>query len=281
MKNTIYLTTLLFVFSIFSGPAWAGSCRLVYKLIPGQVWKGTLSSQNEYGISSKKKKSHSKTIVEYRVKKGPKKGWAILEARILSTGKKAVRQRMDFSRITYAADIHETGEIRNITFSGEFMPDLGKDAENIPPQTLEMMKQSLKMVPEMYKHMVYWFPEVPEEKLEIGDEFDVKMKMGLNTPGTPMQMKAMVKQVYTLEDVSDGLAFFSVRERSVAKGNAAGMDTKTRKAGKGEAIFDLNRGMWLEVTEKAKVKVGMSSGSSAGQGDYDMTSVRKYEMEPL
>jgi len=50
-------------------------------------------------------------------------------------------------------------------------------------------------------------------------------------------------------------------------------------SGKGEAVFDLKAGMWLEVTEKSKVKVKM--GGMAGMGDIssDMRIVSKYEME--
>ncbi len=280
MKKHYFFLIFIFVFALASQPVMAGSCKLSYKLKPGQTWTGILSSQNEGGISDKKKKASGKTIVEYKVKKGAKKGWMILEARILSTGKKSMRSRLDLSKITYSADFHESGEIGNISYSGDLMPDLGPNADQIPQQTLDMMKQSFKALPEMWKHTVYWFPEVPEEKLSIGDEFDMKKKMGLNIPGSPMQMNAVLKQVFTLEDVSDGLAYFSVKERSVAKGSGAmGMDSKVQTVGKGDAVFDLEQGMWLEMTQKSKAKVGMPGAAAAGGAAHDMKIVLKYEME--
>lgn len=278
MKKKDLIAVLLAVLWIFSVPAAAGTLKLKYDLKPGQKWTGTLTSQNQTGvISGKKKRNPSKTIVEYTVKKHPKKGWVTLEARILSAGKK--RSRIDLSKITYSAEVHKSGEIRNITYSGDVMPDLGKNAANLPPQTLAMLKQSLATLPEYWKHMVYWFPELPEFGLEEGDEFDCNRKMSVGGPG-PAAIQALVKQVFILEEVSDRLAYFSVKERSVTKGTVAGSDTKTKKAGKGDAVFDLETGMWLELTEKAKSKINMGAAAGAGSASNDMMLVRKFEMEP-
>ena len=55
--------------------------------------------------------------------------------------------------------------------------------------------------------------------------------------------------------------------------------TETKSVGKGEAIFDVNAGMWLELTEKSRVKISM--GSIPGMGDIssDMKITSKYEIE--
>jgi hypothetical protein len=82
------------------------------------------------------------------------------------------------------------------------MPDLGDQVDQMTPQMKEMMAQSYKMIPEAYKNSVFWFPEVPEHRLEIGDEFEVKRKTGIGGNGGAMQMETVSKQVFTLEDVS-------------------------------------------------------------------------------
>ena len=55
-------------------------------------------------------------------------------------------------------------------------------------------------------------------------------------------MKSAIKLTYTLEDISDGLATFSIKQRAKMKGS--GMEMKT--AGQSEALFDINQGMWIE-----------------------------------
>ena len=280
MKKILIFAILLIISLSFTTRLIAGGCKLKYLLKPGQKWLGTLSNHSETNPMEKKKISRSKTKIEYLVLKSHKKAWVKLQARILSTGKKS--SRIDLSKILYSADVHESGEIRNITYSGDFMPDLGERAAKIPKETLEMMKQSFKMIPEFWKNTAYWFPEVPEDKIEIGDEFECKRKMGIGTAGKPMQIQSVVKQVFTLEDVSKGLAYFSVQDRSVTKGTAMGIaNSKTRMAGKGEAIFDLEQGMWLELTEKSKTKIALGNAAGPKGKNHDMRIIFKYEMELL
>ena len=71
---------------------------------------------------------------------GPKKGWISLEARIISLGKASNKRQMDLSKIVYTADVHTSGEIRRIKYSGNIMPDLGENADQMTPQMKEMMQ---------------------------------------------------------------------------------------------------------------------------------------------
>jgi hypothetical protein len=279
MKKIQYIFITLTISLFLTGYAFAESCRLKYRFTPGQKWLCTMSNQSEGSISKKKKKNRSKTIIEYHIKKSNKKGWVILEGKILSTGRK--RSRIDLSKITYAADVHKSGEIRNIRYSGDYMPDFGDKASQIPEATMKMMRQSFKMLPEFWKHSVYWFPEVPEHKLEIGDEFEYKRKMGIKTGTSSMQVKSVNKQIFILEDISEGLAWFTVKEKSVTKGTAAmGSNTKTKSAGKGDAVFDLELGMWAEFTEKTKLNMDMGALTGAARKNVKARTVIKYEMEP-
>ena len=258
----------------------AQSCKLKYKLTPGQKWICVFSSKNESSFMGKKNINQSKHVYEYSVSNGSKKGWVKLKARIKPQKGSSAAGQMDLSKLRFTADVHSSGEIRNIQYSGNVMPDLGDNSAQMTPQMKEMIAQSYKMIPEAFKNAVFWFPEVPEDKLEIGDEFEVQRKMGMGGSGSAMQMETVSKQVFTLEDVSQGLAYFSVKQRSVTKtGGTMGASSKTKMAGKGEAIFDLKQGMWIELTEKsrAKVQIGGVAGTS-GKG-HDMNIILKYEME--
>lgn len=277
-----FLPAALIVILALTGgtSAMAGGCTLKYILAPGQEWVCTLDSKNESSFMGQKSVNQSKQVYEYKVSKGPKKGWVTVTARIMSKGAEGQGQ-MDLSKLRFTADVHTSGEIRNIQYTGTVMPDMGPEAAQMPAEIKKMMEDSYKMIPEAYKNSVFWFPEVPEDKLEIGDEFDVQRTMGMGGSGAGMQMETVIKQVYTLEEVSKGLAYFSVKERSVTKTKGvAGGQAETQMAGKGDAIFDLELGMWLELTEKSRAKVNLAGIAGTGDKPQDMNVVLKYEMEP-
>ena len=272
---------MLIVLALFAAtnPALAAGCKLEYKLAPGQKWACDFVSKNESNVMGQKNINQSRMVYEYTVSKGPKQGWVTMTARIKPKGS-GDQGQMDLSKLRFTADIHLSGEIRNIQYTGNVMPDLGEEANQMSPQMKKMMQDSYKMIPEAYKNGVFWFPEVPEEQLEIGDEFDVQRKMGMGGSGSGMQMETVSKQVFTLEDVSKGLAYFSVKERSVTKsGGSMGGSSETKIAGKGNAIFDLAQGMWLELTEKSRAKVNLGGVPGMSTKDYDMNLILKYEME--
>ena len=280
MKN-IAIAGLIFLSSLATATSsMAESCKLKYRFTPGQKWICIFSSKNESSFMGKKNISQSKHIYEYSVSRGSKKGWVNLKARIKPQKGASAAGQMDLSKLRFTAEVHSSGEIRNIQYSGNVMPDLGDNSDQMTPQMKEMIAQSYKMIPEAYKNSVFWFPEVPEEKLEIGDEFEVKRKVGMGGSGSAMQMETVSKQVFTLEDVSQDLAYFSVKQRSVTKtGGSMGASSKTKIAGKGEAIFDLKQGMWLELTEKSRAKVQISGLAGMGDTNQDMNIILKYEME--
>jgi len=275
-------TSVLIVLSFLATEtaSMAEDYRLTYKLKPGQKWLCTFSSKNESSFMGQKHTNQSKKIYEYSVSKGPKKGWVTLTARIKSKSNPTGQGQMDLSKLRFTADVHTSGEIRNIQYSGNVMPDMGGNTDQMTPQMKALFKQPFIMIPEAYKHSVFWFPEVPEYKLEIGDEFDVQRKMGMGGSGSGMQMKSVSKQVFTLEDVSKGLAYFSVKERTVTKtGTSMGGSSETKIAGKGEAIFDLEQGMLLELTEKSKAKVQLGAIPGMSTKDQAMNIILQYEME--
>ena len=277
MKKIAPVTLIIVLVFAAAGPVSAGGCKLTYKLAPGQKWTCSFASKNESNVMGQKNVNQSKMVYDYTVSKGPKTGWVTMTAQIISGG---AGGQMDLSKLRFIADIHSSGEIRNIHYTGNVMPDMGANMDQMTPEMKKMMQDSYKMIPEAYKNGVFWFPEVPEGKLEVGDEFDVQRKMGMGGSGSGIKMETVSKQVFTLEDVSKGLAYFSVKERSVTKsGSPMGGSSETKIAGKGKAIFDLEQGMWLELTEKSRAKVNLGGVPGMGKQDYDMNIILKYEME--
>lgn len=280
MKRIYTTLIVICLFFLLSGPSLAGGLRLSYKMKPGQTWRTTLSSQSETTFMGNKSVTRTKTTIEYRVSDGPKKGWVSLSAKILSQKNMSgnVNEQMDLSKITFTADMHTSGEIRNVQYSGNAMPPM--DTQGMPPEMAAMMAQSSNMMAEAWKNSVFWFPELPEQSLEPGDEFEAERKIDTGGAQMGMQSQTVLKQVYTLEDVNSGLAYFSVSDRSVstAKGVAGGK-AKTKTAGKGDSVFDLNAGMWTDLTVKSKSRVNLSGMPGMGDMSQDVLSINKFVME--
>ena len=255
----------------------ADSYRLSYKMKPGQLWQSKADSQfksSGMGVESTNSSSFS---VRYRVMKGERKGWVKIEGRIVSHSAQS-QGGVDYSKLVYTADMHTSGELRNIRHSGSAMPPIPEEQlAAMPPQYAEMMKQSGDMVAKAMQMGVFWFPELPEEKLTIGDTFEEVQKSDLGS-SPMMQSQTVVKTEYTLEDVSQGLAYFSVRQRALSKTSGMGGSVDSKTAGKADAIFDLEQGMWVEMTMKSK-----SSSSYAGMGgmsgDMGGVQISRYRMQ--
>jgi hypothetical protein len=278
MKHIVACLLTLCMPLVWVTPAGADSAGLSYRLAPGQVWIGTLSSQSETSFMGEKDIHRNKSVIEYRVGQGPKKDWVSLTARIVSQQTPGAEGggQMDLSGITFMADMHKSGEIRNIRHEGSALPPGMAD---LPAQMKQMYEQSSNMIADAWKNAVFWFPELPEEPMLAGDEFEMTRKMAMGGAGMGMQAQTVSKQVFTLEEVSKGLAYFSVRERSVTKmTGAAGGRSDTKTASKGETVFDMNAGMWIDMVVKSKSNVGMTGVANMGNTSQDVVNVSKYEM---
>lgn len=255
----------------------ADSCRLSYKMKPGQVWQSKVDSQFKSSAMGVESTNASSFSVRYRVMKGERKGWVKIEGRIVSHSAQS-QGGVDYTKLTYMADMHTSGELRNIKHTGSAMPPIPEEQlAAMPAQYAEMMKQSGEMVAKAMQMGVFWFPELPEEKLTIGDTFEEVQKSDLGS-SPMMQSQTVVKTEYTLEDVSQGLAYFSVRQRALSKISGMGSSVDSKTAGKADAIFDLEQGMWVEMTMKSK-----SSSSYAGMGgmsgDMGGVQISRYRMQ--
>ncbi len=279
MKGSIFKLTIITLALFFSGVAVASdSCTLSYKMKPGQVWQADVVSQfKSTAAMGGESTNQSSYTVRYRVMKGDRKGWVKIEGRIVQHSANS-EGGMDYGKLLYTADMHSSGELRNIKHSGSAMPPIPKEQlANMPAQYADMMKQSRDMVAKAMQRGVFWFPELPEGRLSVGDFFETTEKSDLGS-SPMMKSQTVVKTEYTLEEISQGLAYFSVRTRAQTKssGMAGGMDTKT--AGKADAIFDLEQGMWVEMTMKSKIS-GSFSGTGGMSGDMGGMNVSRYRMQ--
>ncbi|MFH1985656.1 MAG: hypothetical protein ABIL58_27805 [Pseudomonadota bacterium] len=279
MKRPLMISTALLAFALTLCPVWAGGWPFAYKLKPGQTWNVTMAMQNTSTVMGEKDVNRSKHQIRYSVSAGAKKGWVTLTAKFLNNPLED--SGMDMGKMTFTADMHTTGELRNKKVTGSPAPPMG-DMEGVPPEMKAMMEQSYKSMGEMWKETVFWFPEFPEGTLDIGDEFEMTQKM---STGGAMGMDAVIKQVFTLEDVSDGLAYFSVHERAFTKTGGLGGKTTTKSAGKGETIFDLKEGMWVELVTRGQSTVnmgsvpGMSGMPGMPSGEQKMQHMTKITVE--
>lgn len=278
--KTIALVPLILGFITY---ALAGPYGLKYKLTPGHKWVAKMLSQSETTFMGKKNVTKTKTVIEYKVTKGPKKGWVTLVARVKSQKNEAgesIADQFGLTRAEFRADMHSSGEIRNIHYEGGESMGGAKSTENIPPEMAAMMQQSANFIAEVWKNAVFWFPELPEDKLELGDEFEVSEKTGAGSAGAALQTQTLTKQVFTLEDVSNGLAYFSVKERAITRTKGVmGGKSDTKSLGKGKAIFDLREGMWVEFLSKRRSNVQFGGVAPMGQSGSEVLNVTKYEME--
>lgn len=237
-------------------PVFAKGYKFSYKFKPGQVWTAKETARIETSVMGTKSVTKTKRVVKYKVLKGPKKGWVTIKAGILSekssTDGSPPVSGEHYKGMVFTADIHRSGELRKYRFSGgneQFAPYIGP----------------------VMKYGIFWMPEFPETPLSPGDEFEVIRKMEMPGGMGGEGMKSVTKSLFVLEEVSKGLAYFSVRERSVIKGS---VDVKD--AGKGEAVFDMKSGMWADLTLKNRSKMAAIPGIGGGG---ETRQVRKIVVE--
>jgi len=265
---------------LFSGAAVAAdSCTLTYKVKPDQVWQSDVVSQfKSTAAMGGESTNQSSYTVRYRIAVGERKGWVKIEGRIVKHSAQSEGGGVDYSKLTYTADMHSSGELRNIKHSGSAMPPIPEEQlAAMPAQYAEMMRQSGDMVAKAMQMGVFWFPELPEDRLSIGDFFETTEKSDLGS-SPMMQSQTVVKTEYTLEEISEGLAYFSVRSRAQTKTGGMGGSTDSKTAGKADAIFDLEQGMWVEMTMKSQTSSSYA-GMGGMSGEMGGVNISRYRMQ--
>ncbi|GBE00149.1 hypothetical protein BMS3Abin07_02196 [bacterium BMS3Abin07] len=254
----LYVTLFgLLVVITWVASASAKDYRFQYKLKAGDVWVAKDISQVRTEVMGTKSSTRTKRTIVYKVKRGPKRGWVTVEATIKSQASRTDNGPMNrgnsMAGMIFRVDMHKSGEIRNYKFSG------GNS------QTAQYIGPAMKVA-------MFGFPEFPADPLQVGDEFDAVLRMEMPGIKGTRGVQSITKFTYTLEDVSKGFAYFSVKQRTKIK--ASGMDIKD--AGKGEAVFDIKEGMWIELETKSRSRVAAGIGS----GGYTLR-VSKMTMKKL
>ncbi len=254
-------------------PALAEKARLRYNLAPGQQWECERLTHMSFMVMGKKQVNKQKATLLYTVSKGPKKGWVHLSARYINPPAKARGNPalMAQYELTFTADMHFSGDTRNIQVLGADTPP---DDPSMPPQQKAAMVQTKQMIANANKPSVFWFPELPDETLQPGDEFEDRRN--LKDKNAYQSTQSVSRDVYILEEVSQGLAYFSTKSRMTTKMTTMGSKTDFGSSGKGDSIFDLKAGMWSELVTKSKMKF---SGGMVGQAGQDMLLTHKVSMQ--
>jgi hypothetical protein len=261
---------------LWAAIALGDSIKLHYNLKPGQKWVCHRLSQTEFMIMGKKQIQRNRHTIEYTVSKGTKKGWVKIAARYIDPPAPTDENKYSLGLydLTFHADMHSSGDTRNIRVQGADKPIADPTLDASAQAALIQGKQ---MMADSYKAAVFWFPELAEEPLVPGDEFEYKQTH--HAGGNMMTYKAQSRQVFVLDDISQGLAYFTLKESTRSKNSAMGSEFQGTISGKGQTIFDLKNGMWTEMVIKRKMK--FSGAGMMGAGGQDMFMVEKIDMEQL
>ena len=128
MKKLIFLLLIATALGFYGTDATAESQRLHYKMAPGQTWVVVMSTQNEFTVMGNKDVHRNKIMFDYTVSDGPKPGWVSLTGKITSMSGGEGGAQMDTSRMSFFAEMHSSGEIRNVGYEGSIVPAMGADA---------------------------------------------------------------------------------------------------------------------------------------------------------
>ena len=141
----------------------------------------------------------------------------------------------------------------------------------------------------IYRYRFAWMPPLPKKALKVGGSFtyDYTMQSGMLT------MKG--EDEYVLDEVKDGLAYFTVETRSVmvydysklyqqqegmpqGMGQMMGSMTLAHK-GEGSATFDLKEGMFVEREMKTAYTTKKAKNPGMTITDMHGTTRDRWEME--
>lgn len=266
MKSLAALLFALAALVALPTSALSGRIQLRYGFSPGQQWECKRMTHMEFMVMGKKQVQRQKHTLLYTVSKGQKKGWVRLTARYIDPPAKTRENRYAMGQydLVFTADFHPSGDTRNIKVEGADKPV--NDA-TLSPQEKMAMAQTRKMLAQSLTPVVFWFPELTGDPMEPGDEFEERRTHGIKDPNMTAKSKSRV--TFILEEISDGLAYFTTKERLASRTTTMGGAMDSKSAGKGETIFDLKSGMWIEYVSKRKMSfAGAMMGLQDGQEMY-------------
>ncbi|RPI79920.1 MAG: hypothetical protein EHM45_01000 [Desulfobacteraceae bacterium] len=265
-----------------TGSVWAAPYVFSYILKPGNQWTATVTSQTEIRSQDQKELIRSKTLIEYRVLQGIDPAWFMVAARVRSrtdyTGR-SPQTDVNLYQTLFQADMHVSGDLRNVAYqmgtSSLHPPAFSRTAPGLSTQETGPFYDFM----EQWQEMVFWFPVFPNTELKPGHSFEITQKRFMTDSDNQWQTRGLVKQILTLESVQNGLAVFSVQDRSAGITDAGfGSNTGTRSLTKAQAVFDLRQGMWVEWTSKYRGQERINPGKSGSAVVREIMNITKYEI---
>ncbi len=123
--------------------------------------------------------------------------------------------------------------------------------------------------PEVKQRLSQAMPEFPDRPLEVGDAFEVPMKVSM--PGLPVEgtLDMDAKTTYRLKALGDAEAVFDVRTTlSVATGGGVSKTMPLRLSGgsSGTATFDRLEGIFTSLRMEMKMDASLDLGAAAAGG---------------
>ena len=204
MKRCLY--TLIILTILLGVPSLSTSAGLTlrYQFKPGQLWECTRMSHMAFTVMGQQQTKKDRDTIVYTVSKGSKAHWVHLSARFERPAGNTEPNPVAMAKydLTFTADVHVSGDTRNIAVSGieKRLQDPSLDAG-----TKMALQQTYDILADTMPAAVFWFPELPEEALQPGDEFEDKRTHGLKNQY--MQSTTQSRKLFVFEEVSQGLAY--------------------------------------------------------------------------
>ena len=121
------------------------------------------------------------------------------------------------------------------------------EGNNINSQMKQTVSKTLDKMFDMVKF--------PEQKLKIGESFEVDVPFSLPVMGKPIDMD--IKTVYTLKDVKNGIAIFSLTQEVEMTADLDGMSISATGNGTGALRFNTKSSFYEDYQTKLKMNMNM------------------------
>jgi len=253
--------------------------ELRYGWSPGQIWRATQRIVRETRLPGNLQSDRGVAEFEYRVQGDPESTLR-LESRLLSQETAAGVSPLDFSAIAFSAQIDTQGRLRGAHYEiGEAQPPA---VEGVAPDPIAF-RQVLRQVASAWRGAVFWFPELPDRPLALGDSFvvDEARSLAESEPGVSMRMRAT--RTYRLLALEGQVARFRIEETSQVDAATAESGIASEQRAEGEALFDLALGMWTrqELVSSQRASYTGAAGAGEEQGEVSSTTSTTLEMRRL
>lgn len=258
--------------------ASAAGTLLRYALEPGQRWQATQTVSREMQLGEIREQDHGVARFSYEVKPSPLEGYVALEATMLSQETRDGPSPFDFSVIRYRALMDARGTLRGVHF------ELG-DAE--PPELPGVEKdpvafrQMLRSIAAAWLDSVFWFPQLPEQPLAIGESFSLEESKDVPGVEPGVSMRMVSTRTFRLRAVEEGIARLDIAVDSRVETATAQSAMDASREAEGEADFDLGLGMWRRHVMRAEHHASFHGAPGVADGESKASTLTSIAMEPL